>query len=321
MKTKNTLLFSFLLLLLTIVANAQAPRNFMFISSDEIKPLEHVLKQEDIEGVQIVYNWKQLENAKDQYDFSQIENDLRLLSVLHKKLFLQIQDRSFSIDKKNVPRYLLTDPDYKGGMTLQLDNPGENMPVAYGWVTMQWVPAVQLRFQNLLSALAKQFDGRIYGINLPETSIDINIKKAPAGFSCQKYFEAEMANMKFARKVFRKSYVVQYVNFFPCEWDNDHKFMSRLFQTAKENGIGLGGPDIVPGKHAQLKNAYPFFNKYKRQLSLVAMAVQEPTLTYTNPKTKKPFTKEEFTSYAENFLGVDIIFWSASSPWIRSLTK
>lgn len=141
-------------------------------------------------------------------------------------------------------------------MTLQLDNPGENQPQAYGWATMQWVPAVQDRFQKLLTALAKQFDGRVYGINLPETSIDINLKKSPAGFTCEKYFEAEIANMKFARKAFNKTNVVQYVNFFPCEWDNDHQFMSRLFQTAHDNGIGLGGPDIVPGKKAQMKNAY-----------------------------------------------------------------
>lgn len=30
-----------------------------------------------------------------------------------------------------------------------------------------------------------------------------------------------------------------------------------------------------------MKNAYPFFNQYKGRLSLVAMAIQEPTLTYT----------------------------------------
>jgi len=45
--------------------------------------------------------------------------------------------------------------------------------------------------------------------------------------------------------------------------------------------------------------------------------VQEPTLTYTNPRTKKPFTRQEFTDYAEHYLGVDIIFWSASSPWLK----
>ena len=50
------------------------------------------------------------------------------------------------------------------------------------------------------------------------------------------------------------------------------------------------------------------------------MAVQEPTLTYTNPETKKPFTRDEFVAFAEGYLGVDIIFWATASPWLRPET-
>jgi hypothetical protein len=67
-----------------------------------------------------------------------------------------------------------------------------------------------------------------------------------------------------------------------------------------------------------MNNSYVFFNQYKGKLRLVAMAVQEPTLTYTNPQTKKTFTREEFVDFAENYLGVNIIFWSASTPWLRA---
>ena len=67
-----------------------------------------------------------------------------------------------------------------------------------------------------------------------------------------------------------------------------------------------------------MKNSYPFFNRYKGKLPLVAMAVQEPTLTYTNPETKKPFTREEFVDVrAKTISGVNIIFWSAAAPWLR----
>ena len=66
-----------------------------------------------------------------------------------------------------------------------------------------------------------------------------------------------------------------------------------------------------------MNNSYPFFNQYKGKLALVAMAVQEPTLTYTNPKTNRKFTREEFVDFAGNYLGVNIIFWSASAPWLR----
>jgi hypothetical protein len=48
------------------------------------------------------------------------------------------------------------------------------------------------------------------------------------------------------------------------------------------------------------------------------MAVQEPTLTYTNPETKKPFTRDEFVAFAQDYLGVDVIFWSTTSPWLRN---
>jgi hypothetical protein len=48
------------------------------------------------------------------------------------------------------------------------------------------------------------------------------------------------------------------------------------------------------------------------------MASQEPTLTYTNPETGKKFTREEFLAFAEDYLGVDVIFWSTTSPWLQS---
>lgn len=141
-------------------------------------------------------------------------------------------------------------------------------------------PAVRERYQALLAALAKRFDGKVYGVNLPETAIDIDEKNPPAGFTCDSYFAGEMENLAFARKAFQKTLVVQYVNFWPCEWDNDHNYMGRLFAYASANSIGLGGPDIVPNRKAHMKNAYPFFNKNKQTLPLIAMAVQEPTLTY-----------------------------------------
>jgi hypothetical protein len=159
--------------------------------------------------------------------------------------------------------------------------------------------------------MAKRFDGRILGINLPETSADIDIKKeSKNGFSCDTYFQATMENINFARTAFQKSYVVQYINFWPCEWENDHKYMSRFFENAVQRNIGLGGPDIIPHRKGQMKNAYPFFNKYKDKLPLVAFAVQEPTRTYTNPLTKKKFTEAEFLDFGVKYLGVNLIFWS-----------
>lgn len=292
-------------------------QNFVYTGSGDLEAAKPILARDDIGGAQIVYNWRMLEPEKGKYDFSRIEADLALVEGEGKKLFIQVQDRFFSPKARNIPDYLLDDPLYGGGLAPQFDNPGEGKVIGSGWVAMQWNPAVRERYQALLAALAERFDGRVYGVNLPETAIDLDEKNPPEGFSCDVYFAGEMENLAFARKAFSKSTVVQYVNFWPCEWENDHNYMGRIFEYAAANDIGLGGPDVIPYRKGQMKNSYPFFNKYKGKLSRVAMAVQEPTLTYKNPKTGKRFTKDEFVGFADDYLGADLIFWSTSSPWLK----
>jgi hypothetical protein len=299
------------------LAQAAEPANFLFSGAGELASIETLIARPDIAGVQVVYSWKSLEQARDDYDFSAIRADLEFLERRGKRLFVQVQDRFFEPSHRAVPRYLLEEPIYGGGLAPQGDNPGEGLPASSGWVAQQWNPAVRQRFQALLSALAREFDGRVYGVNLPESAADIDLKSDRSGFDCDRYFAAEIENAGHARRVFRKSHVVQYVNFWPCEWDDDRRYMSRAFAFAAEHGLGLGGPDIVPYRKGQMKNAYPFFNRYKGKLALVAMAVQEPTLTYTNPATGKAFTREEFVAFARDYLGVEIIFWSVASPWLR----
>ena len=309
---------AFSLCLFARMSCAAPVQNFLYVSSGELQQSDSIVRRADIDGVQVIYSWKALEQAKGDYDFSRIERDLAYLDKLNKKLFIQIQDRFFEPQARNVPGYLLQDSAYGGGLAAQDDTPGENRPLGSGWVAQQWNPAVRARYQRLLAALARQFDGRVLGINLPETAIDLNQKADTTGFTCDTYFDATVENLGFAKKVFAKSYVVQYVNFWPCEWNNDHRYMSRLFAFAAKNDIGLGGPDIVPWKKGQMKNSYPFFSRYKGKLTLVAMAVQEPTLTYLNPRTQKPFTRDEFVRYAEGYLGADIIFWSTTAPWLHN---
>lgn len=111
---------------------------------------------------------------------------------------------------------------------------------------------------------------------------------------------------------------VQYANFWPCEWNNNKGYMARTFALAEQIGAGLGGPDIVPWQKGQMKNAYPFLHQYKGRLKLVAMAVQEPTLTYRNPETGKPFTRDEIVAFARDYLGVDVIFWTTEAPWLQT---
>jgi hypothetical protein len=298
-------------------AVADEPRNFIY--TGELAENVALLDRPDIEGAQVVYPWRMLEPEKGEYDFSAIEADLARTDARGKQLFAQIQDRFFLPTARNVPQYLLDDPEYGGGLARQYDNPGEGEPVGQGWIAMQWNPAVRARFQALLQALAERFDGRLYGMNLPETSFDPFAEEGgDDGFTCDAYFDATLDNMRAARAAFEDTQVVQYVNFWPCEWNNDHRYMQRAFALAVEEGIGVGGPDIVPRRRAQMKNSYPFFNRHKDDLPLIAMAIQEPTLSYTNPETGQKFTREEFVAFARDYLGVDVIFWSVESPWLDS---
>ncbi|KAF9920076.1 hypothetical protein BGZ67_001589, partial [Mortierella alpina] len=201
-------------------------------------------------------------------------------------------------------------PEYEGGLMMQV-SPETHLP--NGWQTKHWVLPVRQRFQALLSALAKQFDGRISGLNLPESAIDYD-GTLPTSL-CDAYFHAEMENLKHASSVFKKSMVIQYVNAWPCETPGHTPYMTQVFLEANEKKtFGLGGPDVIPwNEDFRLEHSYEFFRKYRHQdqLSHVAMAVQTPDFDYINPRTNKTNTIDDFKSFTEDYLGADIIFWTS----------
>jgi hypothetical protein len=295
-----------------LASPARSVEHYIYTSVGDFDAVKGLLDRPDIAGAQVIYPWRMLEKAKGVYDFSPIDKDLAYLQSKHKQLFVQVQDRFFTADAKRIPNYL-QQKEYGGGLVKQNGAPGDEE----GWVARQWDPRLRTRYQALLGALAKRFDGRIRGINLPETAIDVAERKDHGDFTCHSYFRATLENMRYARAVFQHSSVVQYVNFWPCEWDNDHNYMGRTFQLALDRHIGLGGPDVLPYKRGPMHNSYAFFHRYKGKLDLVAMAVQEPDLDYRNPKTGKAFSMREQTDFAVDYLGADIIFWAASAPWLQ----
>jgi hypothetical protein len=298
---------------------APALRNFVYLGQDDLDAALPILERPDISGAEIMYVWRNLEPRQGVYDFSMIEHDLGLTRARGKGMFVEVLDRFFTPEARYLPRYMLDGPEYGGGLARQFDDrePGR-APVPQGWIARQWDPAVRARFQALLAALAARFDGRIMGIVLTETAADVDRDSPPQGFDCDRYFAAETENALFARRAFRHSQVVQYVNFWPCGWNNAHGYMARFFALAAANRIGVGGPDIVPWRPGQMHNSYPFIHAYRDRVPLVAMAVQEPTLEYLNPQTGRPFTREEFERFAIDYLGVDIIFWTREAPWLRT---
>jgi len=309
-----------LALLTAFPARAAEPANFLFLDADDMSEHGDLLARSDIAGGQIIYAWRLLEPRKDHYDFSKLERDLAVARSLHKKLWVSIDDRNFSLKWKNLPDYLSADPKYQGGIVFQYSYPGTKagtIKIPNGTVAMQWNAAVRARYQKLLRTLAARFDGAIYGIDLGETAMDANLPQGEKGFTCDGYFDAEMDNIKVARAAFHKTAVTMFANFWPCEWNDSRHYMSRAFAYAAAHDIGMGGPDIYPFNRAQLKNSYRFLNEYRGKLKLVAMSVQEPDLDFIDPETGKPFTKDSFTGFARDYLGANIIFWAYISPWLQ----
>jgi hypothetical protein len=304
--------------LLALPARAAEPANFLFLDADDVSDHRDLLARPDIAGGQVIYPWRLLEPSKDHYDFSKLERDLAVAESLHKKLWVSIGDRTFSLKWKGLPDYLSDDPEYQGGMVFQYNYQGVYLgKPPNGRVAMQWIPTVRARYQKLLRALAARFDGRIYGIDLGETSMEANLKEGEKSFTSDGYFDGEIKNIAAAREAFHKTNVVMFANFWPCGWNDAHQYMSRAFAYAATHDIGMGGPDIDPYNKGQMKNSYRFLNAYRGKLKLVAMSVQEPDLEFINPQSGKHLTRDEFSDFARDYLGADIIFWAYISPWLQ----
>ena len=273
-----------------------------------------------IEGAQIVYTWRRLEPREDQYDFSSIRADLAFLASKHKKLFVQLQDVSFLPDRINVPEYLLSDPRYHGGAAKQyrIDGDDEEHAVHEGWMARRWDPAVQARLAALLSALGKEFDGRIEGINLAETAVEFGEsgRLFPAGYSFETYRDGIITNMKALKRAFPKSVTMEYGNFMPGEWRPtvDKGYLRAVYDAARQLKVGMGGPDLLPFRPGQLKGPYPLLREIAGAVP-TGIAVQDGNYADVDRKTGRRASIGELAAFATDNLGVDYIFWCTEEPY------
>lgn len=266
-----------------------------------------------ISGAQITYAWRQLEKQKDVYDFTEIEEDLAFLKSTGKKLFIQLQDVTFDSTRFAVPQYILTDSIYHGGANSQYEFTTDNKPIKAGWVARRWDKNVAKRFHLLLIRLSKQFDGRIEGINLAETSVEFPEKNGllPSGFSRGTYLEAIKINMQVLRENFKKSTPLQYANFMPGDSNVDLK---KIYDYAKQIKLGMGGPDLKVYKEFQMINSYPLIRDMV-DIAPTGVAVQEGNYNVINPKTGKQVTIPEILDFAKNYLKLDYVFWCTEEPY------
>ena len=303
-----------------VIAQKQT-NNFVFFGLERERIHDtSFLNNEELKGAQLKYIWRELELSENQYALQLIQNDLDFLASKGKKLFIQLQDVNFDTSLvKPVPDYLIYEKKYHGGVSLKYDTRDDDIVTGQnGYVARRWDKAVADRFFNLLKVLGKQFDGKIEGINLPETAVGFGEtgKLYPEGFTPDVYRDAMQEYMKRAKIAFPRSVVIIYANFMPGEWlpENNKFYLESLFAFAKKIGAGMGGPDIQIYNKAQMNHSYNLLKEYASEL-VTGVAVQEGNYQEINPMTGKRVTVAELYDFAHSYLGLDYVFWCTQEPF------
>lgn len=292
-------------------------KHFVYFSKDRELIKDHpFIYNTAFSGAQIMYSWDQLEPQKDQYDFTLIQEDYEYLKEHGKKLFIQLQDATFNPHRKAVPAYLLSS-EYDSGVVPQLDDDGN----IEGWVSKRWNSKVQERFALLLVALGEKYDGVIEGINLQESSIGVS-EKIDSSFSSDGYFNALKTNMLSLKKAFPNSVTMQYANFMSGEWLpwDDHGYLKGIYNYGEEIGVGLGGPDLMITRKAQLNHTLAMMHESEYTVPL-GIAVQDGNYIGQTGNLKVVKERKNLVpvlyAFAEDFLKVDYIFWVNQKPYFE----
>ena len=298
-------------------------QHFVYFARDREFIQGHILLDIPMfKGAQIMYTWAELEPEMGKYDFSSILEDYEYLKRYGKKLFIQLQDATFNPDYKAVPQYLLT-KEYDGGATIQYDDNGK----ADGWVAKRWNEKVSARFSLLLHALGKEFDGKIEGINLQESSIGVS-KESDSSFSPEKYIEGLKANMLALKRAFPTSTCMQYANFLPGEWLpwEDKGYLRDLYQYGEKIGVGMGAPDLMVTRKGQLNNPLAMMHEGSYTVP-IGIAIQDGNYIgktgadedYREETDKGAIGRNNLVpmlhSFAKDFLKVSYMFWVNQKPY------
>ena len=293
-------------------------RHFVYFARDRELIKDHpFLSHSMFKGAQIMYAWRDFEPEKGKYDFSILKQDYEYLRKYKKKLFLQLQDVTFNPRYKAVPDYLLT-TEYDGGAVLQYnddDSPG-------GWVAKRWNKKVRKRFELLLKALGKEFDGKLEGVNLQETSIGV---KDP-GFSQMDYVTGLKENMLALKKAFPTSTTMIYANFIPGEWlpGDDKGYLRGIYQYGEQIGVGLGAPDLMVTRKGQLNHALTMMHEGHFSVPL-GIAVQDGNYIGETGDIDEETKKKTHNNivpllhaFAKDFLKINYMFWVNQEPYFKT---
>lgn len=296
-------------------------RHFVYFARDRQAIKDHpFLFHSMFAGAQIMYAWRELEPEKGKYDFTILQEDIEYLSRFGKKLFIQLQDATFTTKYKAVPDYVLT-AEYDGGAVLQYNDDGS----PGGWVAKRWNKKLRERFALLLQALGKAFDGKIEGINLQETAIGVSAK-TDSSFSDTGYLEGLKENMLALKKAFPVSVTMLYANFLPGEWlpGNDKGYLRSIYQYGESIGVGLGGPDLMVKRRGQLNHILAMMHEGHYTVPL-GIAVQDGNYIGETGDMDEAATKKAHTNivpllyaFAKDFLKISYMFWVSQEPYFKT---
>ncbi|WP_396220993.1 hypothetical protein [Gemmatimonas sp.] len=296
------------------------PDHYVFFRRDHARVADtSFLQHPQLVGAQLTYTWRELEPTPDQYAFDGIRERLTFLTAHGKRLFLQLQDVSFS-ETMVTPDYLRADTAYHGGIARKYEAGPDGVARFDGWVARRWDPAVRARYVRLLAALAHEFDGRIEGVVLAETSIGFDDPaQVPSGYTPDVYAAGVRDLLTAARAAFQQSCVVLYANFMPGEAlpDQDRGFLRGVHTHAAAIGAGVGGPDVLPYRPFQRSHSLALIAQRPPGV-LAAMAVQDGNLGDRDRRTGRRITVAELTAYAVTPLRLDYLFWGTEEPYFTA---
>jgi hypothetical protein len=138
----------------------------------------------------------------------------------------------------------------------------------------------------------------------------------PEGYTNEVYRDAVVTNMKALKRAFPKSVVIQYANFMPGEWlpETDKSYLRTVYKEAKELGVGVGGPDLLPFRRGQNNHSYPLIGSLAGTVK-TGIAVQDGNYSDVDRTTGKRATVAELLAFASDQLKVDYIFWCTEEPY------
>jgi hypothetical protein len=208
-------------------------------SNDGCEKWQAMAGKKNFVGGQRIYKWRQLEPELGKYDFRAIEADLALLRGQKQRLILEIWDNQFHGEATPpVPDYLLG-AAYQGGIAHPAQHPK-------GVRTKRWVPAVMERYIALMAALGKRFDSDPHFAGLIHTETATENKGAGfEDFSGAAFHQQMLRLVEASRKAFPHTPVLIFGNYYPYRGPDG---LTQLASAAVKQGVGWGGPDLVPGK-------------------------------------------------------------------------